>query len=80
VIATNLPSGASEITVDGETGLLVPPGDVNALATAIALLAGNPAQRKQMGIQGRKRAQEHYSRRRYMQQLRAELARVCPAP
>ena len=41
VVASNLPTGVSDVTVDGETGFLVPPGDIDALSGALgALLAG----------------------------------------
>ena len=42
VIASDV-GGLPEIVADGRTGLLVPPGDVEALARAIAELAGDPA-------------------------------------
>lgn len=41
--------GIPEIVRDGETGLLVPPGDATALATAIVALARDPARRRAMG-------------------------------
>jgi glycosyltransferase involved in cell wall biosynthesis len=54
-IGTNL-GGTPEMIVDGETGLLVPPGDPEALAHAIARLAADPALRATMGAAGRVRA------------------------
>jgi glycosyltransferase involved in cell wall biosynthesis len=45
--------GCREIARPGETGLLVPPGDVAALAGAIAELAGDQARREAMGRAGR---------------------------
>lgn len=77
VIATLLPSGASDITVDGETGLLVPPGNVDALVEAIERLAGDAATRKRMGIKGRQRALDHYTHHSYIKRLRAEINQVC---
>ncbi|MDQ7041458.1 MAG: glycosyltransferase family 4 protein [Rhodothermus sp.] len=47
VIATR-GGGAVEIVRDGETGLLVPPGDVQALAAAIRHLLDHPAQARQL--------------------------------
>lgn len=54
--------GALETVVDGETGLLTTPGDVDGLAEAIAsLMAMSRAERGAMGARGRARAQRLYS-------------------
>jgi len=42
-------AGCREVVRAGETGTLVPPGDVAALGEAIATLAGDPAARQQIG-------------------------------
>lgn len=60
VIATNI-RGCREEVVDGETGILVSPGDVNGLARAMDTLINNPELAKQMGIKGRKRALELFN-------------------
>lgn len=41
VVATRCPEGPAEIIEDGKTGLLVPPGDKDALAKAINKLLDN---------------------------------------
>lgn len=41
--------GLTEIVRDGETGLLVPPGDAAALARALRRLADDPVERTRMG-------------------------------
>jgi glycosyltransferase involved in cell wall biosynthesis len=48
VVATEL-SGIPELVVPERTGLLVPPGDRDALVTALARLASDPALRHQLG-------------------------------
>ncbi|HET6384443.1 MAG TPA: glycosyltransferase family 4 protein [Armatimonadota bacterium] len=53
--------GAAETVVDGETGLLIPPGNTAALSAAILALAGDPSRRRAMGAAGRQRAESHYS-------------------
>jgi len=53
--------GIPEVIQGGVTGLLVPPGDVEALSRALALLLRNPERMERMGRQARKFIQEHYS-------------------
>jgi glycosyltransferase involved in cell wall biosynthesis len=50
-----------EVVTDGETGLLVPPGDPEALAAALARLASDPAWRRAAGEAGRRRAEDEFS-------------------
>ncbi|HOJ68105.1 MAG TPA: glycosyltransferase family 4 protein [Candidatus Hydrogenedentes bacterium] len=52
--------GLADIIVDGETGILVSPGDPEALADAIAKLLSEPETRARMGAAGRLRAEQHY--------------------
>ena len=60
VVATT--AGAfPEVILDGETGLLVPPGDARALAGAIAALLADPARRASMGAAAARRIEEHFS-------------------
>jgi glycosyltransferase involved in cell wall biosynthesis len=47
IVASNLPS-AAEVVRDGESALLVPPGDVDALAAAITRLRDDPALRERL--------------------------------
>jgi glycosyltransferase involved in cell wall biosynthesis len=54
VVATTT-GGIPEVVADGETGLLVPPGDASALATAIARLVLQPEEAAALGEAGRSR-------------------------
>jgi glycosyltransferase involved in cell wall biosynthesis len=53
--------GLPEIVADGETGLVVPPGDPEALARAIVALASDPERTRSMGAAARRRAVEAFS-------------------
>ena len=60
VIATNV-GGLPEVVEDGKTGILVPPGDINALCSAIKYLVKNPEARLKMGENGRLRVLEKFT-------------------
>ncbi len=53
--------GLLDLVVEGETGLLVPPGDVAALRAALERLLGDPALRARMGAAARERVRERFS-------------------
>jgi alpha-maltose-1-phosphate synthase len=70
--------GIPEVVSDGETGLLVPPGDPGALAAALNALIGDPARAAALGRAGRARAVAEFGWRAVAAQtagLYAELAR-----
>jgi L-malate glycosyltransferase len=48
--------GTPEIVLDGVTGILVPPGDAGAMASALEILLRDPARAGSMGAAGRDRA------------------------
>jgi glycosyltransferase involved in cell wall biosynthesis/SAM-dependent methyltransferase len=60
VVATRV-GGIPELVADGETGLLVPPGDVRALAAAVDSLLADPEQARRLGENGRRRARTEFS-------------------
>jgi len=53
--------GIPEVVADGETGLLVPPGDEATLAAAMNELIGDPARAAGLGSRGRQRAVAEFS-------------------
>jgi rhamnosyl/mannosyltransferase len=78
-VVTTTVGGAAEVTVDGETGRVVPPEDPDALADALERLMENPSLRKRFGEAGYQRAKEHYVNnvtgpklRRFFRQLEQE--------
>ncbi len=60
VIASNT-GGLADSVVDGETGLLVPPGDADALAAAIERLLNDVPLQECMGQAGKRRSSEFRS-------------------
>jgi rhamnosyl/mannosyltransferase len=60
VVNTALPTSAPRVSLDGVTGLTVPPGDPGALASAIARLLDDEALRARLGEAGRRRVRERF--------------------
>jgi glycosyltransferase involved in cell wall biosynthesis len=54
--------GTDELITDGENGLLVPPGDAEALAGALRRLLGDGQLRTALAQRGRERAETEFSR------------------
>lgn len=71
VVASDV-SGPRESVVDGETGILVPPGDWRAVANALRELLGDQARAAQMGEAGRRRAEDLFDLERNLKRLDAE--------
>ena len=53
--------GIPEMVVEGETGVLVPPQDPDALAAALEPLIASPEQRQRLGRAARERAERAFS-------------------
>ncbi|MDO8424930.1 MAG: glycosyltransferase [bacterium] len=66
VIASSV-GGLQEAVVDGETGILVPPEDPKALATAMRALAADRPRRVLMGHAGRRHVERSFSIDRVVQ-------------
>ena len=79
IVASDMP-GCREIVRPGgpgeETGLLVPPGDVAALAQAIAALARDPERRRAMGRAGRRLVEREFAEERIAAQTLALYKRL----
>jgi glycosyltransferase involved in cell wall biosynthesis len=60
VVATEV-GGNPEIVVHGETGLLVPPANADALASAILSILEDKEAASRFGNAGRKRVEERFS-------------------
>jgi glycosyltransferase involved in cell wall biosynthesis len=69
IVATRV-SGNEDVVADGENGLLVPPGDPEALAAAIRRLIDDPALATRMGRRSREIVESRFSLAAVMNQLR----------
>jgi glycosyltransferase involved in cell wall biosynthesis len=60
VLVTSV-GGSTEVVVPNQTGWLVPPHDSVALADAMRRMASAAAERKRMGLAGRRRVETHFA-------------------
>jgi glycosyltransferase involved in cell wall biosynthesis len=65
-------AGISDYIIDGETGILIEPGDVAGLRDAIEFLLSNPDEAKRLGQNGRQRIMSEFTLEKYVQRI-AEL-------
>lgn len=72
LVASRL-SGIPELVVDGETGLLVEPGDSDGLARALARIASEPETRERLGQAVRRRIESDFCLERNVEQLRLQM-------
>lgn len=82
VVSTRL-AGTPEVVHDGETGLLVEPGDVGQLADALVRLGSDPELRQTMATAGRTLMTERFDKRRQFQeflQFFQRIAKTAPRP
>jgi hypothetical protein len=78
VLSTKV-TGIPEMVADGETGVLVNPGDEPALAEAITTLGQDAANRAQLGAAGRQRAESLFSLSITARQLAGQFEKVLAA-
>jgi glycosyltransferase involved in cell wall biosynthesis len=78
VVATAV-GGTPEVVVNGESGLLVPPRDEDALARACRRLLDDPDAARAMGRHGRARIVEHFSLDRVLDRTEALYRRLIGA-
>jgi glycosyltransferase involved in cell wall biosynthesis len=68
--------GAREVVIPGQTGYLLPPKSVAEMADALVHLAADPALRRRLGAEGRRRFTETFRHERMTTQLRALYERL----
>ena len=64
-------SGAAEVVVDEENGLLVPPGNLEALSNALRRLLSNPEERETLGEQARSYVCENADSKKCLRKIEA---------
>jgi colanic acid biosynthesis glycosyl transferase WcaI len=72
--------GTEISAVLSERGILVPPGDTDAFASALRLLASNPELRKDLGDKARKYAVEHFEKDRVLTAFEAAMLEALLPP
>src|SRR5260370_30214527 len=65
-VVASTAGGAPEAIVDGETGVLVPPRDADAVVAALDVIVGDTARRRRMGNTGRRRAEDYFAMDKYI--------------
>jgi glycosyltransferase involved in cell wall biosynthesis len=70
VVATRV-GGNPEVVVDGETGVLVPPAQPEALAWALRVVLRDPRRAAQLGLAGRRRVEALFDVRRMIAEYEA---------
>ncbi|MEF2277264.1 glycosyltransferase [Deinococcus sp. YIM 134068] len=80
VVAMDIRYGPNEIVVPGETGFLVPDGDLFGFAARLSELAAAPALRARLGTAGRARAEAVFSTARMTAQFRDVFAQAAGRP
>jgi glycosyltransferase involved in cell wall biosynthesis len=73
-------AGSAKLLNDGETGLIVPNGDVQAFAAAIVRLANEPGLRERLGNAAREYVERNYSWDQAAERLERIYQRVVPCP
>jgi glycosyltransferase involved in cell wall biosynthesis len=64
MISCEIGTGTSYVNLHQETGLVVPPSDANALASAMNTLIKDPRRTQEMGLAARERFENHFSGKR----------------
>ncbi|HBU27644.1 TPA: glycosyl transferase, partial [Candidatus Uhrbacteria bacterium] len=68
--------GVRRVVADKQTGLLVPPKDVGALATAIVWMLDHKAEREEMGRRARERVEQFFTWERHASQLEEDYREI----
>jgi glycosyltransferase involved in cell wall biosynthesis len=78
-IVATAAGGSGEVVIDGETGILVPINDVDALAAAMRRMITDPDLRARLGPAARRRAQTAFGMSRFVAEYAALYAELAEA-
>ena len=76
VINTSLPTAVPEVSIDGETGITVTPGDAAELSDAINRLVSDRELRERYGMAAKRRCEEHFSLKMMQEKLYNEYIKL----
>jgi glycosyltransferase involved in cell wall biosynthesis len=68
------------VVESGRSGLLVPPGDADAIARAVESLVADPGRRQELGREAHRRARSLFSADVIVTKYEELYRRVCAAP
>lgn len=77
VINTSLPTGVPWVSLDGETGMTVPPEDADALKDAIIWMENHKEERIKMGIKARERVKTEFSQEKMLERIITLYSYLC---
>lgn len=77
VINTSLPTGVPWVSLDGETGMTVPPEDSDALKDAIIWMENHKEERIKMGIRARERVKTEFSQEKMLERIITLYSYLC---
>ena len=76
VVSTTVGS-IPDVVRDGETGFVVPPGNVDALAERLERVLADPGLGRKMGVRGRRMVEEDYALDRMLDRLEEVYRKAC---
>jgi glycosyltransferase involved in cell wall biosynthesis len=76
-VVASAAGGLAEVVVDGETGMLVAPGDVDALSSALGRIFADRQLSLKLGAAGRERAMRHFHEAVWVERFAELYAKVC---
>ena len=78
IVASDLPTGVSDLAIGGETALVAPPGDARALAGCIKRVLSDPGLADRLRDRARKLVVERFSKASVLEQTRDLIERHLP--